>query len=105
MRAYIRDGEKFDAVFAATDVIAISAIRALAASGLSVPKDVAVVGFDDIPMSAYTNPPLTTVRQDLQRGAKILVDLVLRRIDGEDTPSATMPAELVIRESSAPRRK
>lgn len=105
MRAYIRDGEKFDAVFAATDVIAISAIRALSASGLSVPKDVAVVGFDDIPMSAYTNPPLTTVRQDLQRGAKILVDLVLRRIDGEDTPSATMPAELIVRESSASRRK
>jgi DNA-binding LacI/PurR family transcriptional regulator len=45
------------------------------------------------------------VRQELQRGAKILVDLVLRRIDGEDTPSATMPAELVVRESSAPRRK
>lgn len=105
MRAYIREGEKFDAVFAATDVIAISAIRALAASGLSVPKDVAIVGFDDIPMSAYTNPPLTTVRQDLQRGAKILVDLVLRRIDGEDTPSATMPAELIVRESSAARRK
>lgn len=105
MRAYIREGAKFDAVFAATDVIAISAIRALAASGLSVPKDVAVVGFDDIPMSAYTNPPLTTVRQDLQRGAKILVDLVLRRIDGEDTPSATMPAELIVRESSVARRK
>jgi DNA-binding LacI/PurR family transcriptional regulator len=105
MRAYIREGEKFDAVFAATDVIAISAIRALVASGLSVPKDVAIVGFDDIPMSAYTNPPLTTVHQDLQRGAKILVDLVLRRIDGEDTPSATMPAELIVRESSAARRK
>lgn len=105
MLAYIREGGKFDAVFAATDVIAISAIRAVVASGLSVPKDVAVVGFDDIPISAYTNPPLTTVRQDLQRGAKILVDLVLRRIDGEDTPSATMPAELVIRESSVARKR
>ena len=64
-----------------------------------------VVGFDDIPMAAYTNPPLTTVRQDLQRGARILVDLVLRRIEGEDTPSATMPAELVIRESSTAARR
>ena len=100
MRAYIRSGAKFDAVFAATDVIAISAIRAAVASGLSVPDDIAVVGFDDIPMAAHVHPSLTTVRQDLQRGAKTLVDLVLRRIEGEETPSATMPAELIVRESS-----
>ncbi len=104
MRAFIREGAKFDAVFAATDVIAVSAIRAIIACGLSVPRDVAVVGFDDIAMAGYTSPPLTTVRQDLAHGAKVLVDLVLRRIGGEDTPSATMPAELVVRESSAPRR-
>lgn len=105
MRAFIRDGARFDAVFAASDVMAISAIRAIVASGFSVPRDVAVVGFDDIAMAAYANPPLTTVRQDLQHGAKVLVDLVLRRIEGEDTPSATMPAELIIRESSIPRRR
>ena len=105
MRAFIRDGARFDAVFAATDVIAISAIRAIIASGLSVPKDVAVVGYDDIAMAAYANPPLTTVRQDVQHGAKILVDLLLRRIEGEDTPSATMPAELIVRESSAVARR
>lgn len=105
MRAYIRDSARFDAVFAATDVIALSAISALTASGLSVPKDVAVVGFDDIAMAAYANPPLTTVRQNLQHGAKVLVDLVLRRIEGEDTPSATMPAELIVRESSTAARR
>ncbi len=42
------------------------------------------------------------MRQDLARGARTLVDLLLRRLDGEDTPSATMPAELIVRESSAP---
>jgi DNA-binding LacI/PurR family transcriptional regulator len=105
MRAYIREGAQFDAVFASTDVIAISAIRAIIASGLSVPKDVAVVGFDDIAMAAYSNPPLTTVRQDLRHGAKVLVDLLLRRIDGENTPSATMPAELIVRDSSVARRR
>ncbi len=103
MRAFIRTGSRFDAVFAATDVIAISAIRAIVACGLSVPRDVAVVGFDDIAMAGYTSPPLTSVRQDRAHGAKVLVDLVLRRIGGEDTPSATMPAELLVRESSAPR--
>lgn len=103
MHALLLKGAKFDAVFAATDVIAISAMRSIVASGRSVPGDVAVVGFDDIPMAAYSIPTLTTVHQDLQRGAGMLVDLLLRRIDGEDTPSAIMPAELKIRESSAVR--
>ncbi len=100
MRAFIREGGKFDAVFGATDVIALSAIRAITASGLSVPRDVSVVGFDDIAMAAHFNPTLTTMRQDLARGARMLVDLLLRRVNGENTPSATMPAELVVRESS-----
>ena len=100
MRAYIRSGEKFDAVFGASDVIALSAVRALIATGMSVPGDVAVVGFDDIAMAAHANPPLSTVRQDVQRGASLLVDALFRRMDGEDTPSSTMPAELIVRESS-----
>ena len=100
MRAYIRSGEEFDAVFGATDVIALSAVRALIAPGMSVPGDVAVVGFDDIAMAAHANPPLSTVRQDVQRGASLLVDTLFRRMDGEDTPSSTMPAELIVRESS-----
>jgi DNA-binding LacI/PurR family transcriptional regulator len=105
MRAFIQDRGSFDAVVAASDVIAMSAIRAITAAGLRVPQDVAVVGFDDIFMSSHVNPPLTTVRQDLKTGARLLVDLLFRRIEGEDTPSATMPAELVIRASSAPASK
>ena len=100
MRAFIQDRGAFDAVFAASDVIAMSAIRAIIAAGRTVPDDVAVVGFDDISMASHANPPLTTVRQDLKSGAHMLVDLLFRRINGEDTPSATMPAELVIRQSS-----
>jgi DNA-binding LacI/PurR family transcriptional regulator len=102
MRAHIGAGAQFDAVFGATDVIALSAIRAITAAGLSVPRDVAVVGFDDIAMAAHFNPTLTTMRQDLARGARTLVDLLFRRLTGEDTPSATMPAELIVRESSRP---
>jgi DNA-binding LacI/PurR family transcriptional regulator len=103
MRRFIDSGAKFDAVFAATDIIAISALRAIAGSGLHVPRDVAVVGFDDIAMAAYVHPSLTTVHQDLARGASLLVDLLLRRIAGEDTPSVVLPAELVVRESSGGR--
>ncbi|MGH8227424.1 MAG: LacI family DNA-binding transcriptional regulator [Steroidobacteraceae bacterium] len=100
MRDYIRRGRTFDAVFAATDVIAISAMRAILASGRTIPQDVAVVGFDDITLAAHTNPRLTTVRQDRERGARMLVDLLFRRIEGEKTSSATMPAELIVRESA-----
>ncbi|MES1263076.1 MAG: LacI family DNA-binding transcriptional regulator [Peristeroidobacter soli] len=99
----LADGSaRFDAIFAASDVIAISAIRALTDAGRSVPRDVAVVGFDGIALAAHTNPPLTTVRQDLEQGAKLLVDLVFRRIAGEKTASVVMPAQLIVRESSAP---
>jgi DNA-binding LacI/PurR family transcriptional regulator len=101
MRAFIREGGQFDAVFGATDVIAMSAIRAITASGLTVPRDVAVVGFDDIEMAAHFSPTLTTMRQDLARGARMLVELLFRRLNGEDTRSATMTAELIVRESSA----
>jgi DNA-binding LacI/PurR family transcriptional regulator len=100
MRRFIDSRVAFDAVLAATDIIAISSMRALASSGYSIPGDVAVVGFDDIALAAHVHPPLTTVRQDLARGASLLVDLVLRRIAGEDTEPVMLPAELVIRESS-----
>ena len=100
VRECIRAGESFDALFAASDVIAISAIRALAGEGLAVPQDVAVVGFDDIPLAAHTTPSLTTVRQDVERGARTLVELLFRRIDGEETASVVLPVELIVRESA-----
>ena len=103
VRAALREGRRFDAVFAATDVIAISAMRAITASGLRVPQDVAVAGYDDVWLATQVTPSLTTVRQDMQRGARTLVDLLFRRMEGEDTPSATMPAELVVRDSTGPR--
>jgi DNA-binding LacI/PurR family transcriptional regulator len=100
MRRFIDSRVQFDAVLAATDIIAISAMRALASSGYSIPRDVAVAGFDDIALAAHVHPPLTTVRQDLAKAASLLVDLVLRRIAGEDTEAVMLPAELVVRESS-----
>ena len=100
MCRFIASGATFDAVFAATDIIAISSMRAIAASGLVVPHDVAVVGFDDIALAAHVHPSLTTVHQDLARGATLLVDFLLRRAAGEETQSVVLPGELVVRESS-----
>ncbi len=88
-----------DAVVAASDVIAMGVIRALAASGRSVPGDVAVVGYDDVSLAAHVMPALTTVRQDLEQAAGIMLDLLFRRIDGEEPASVRLPPQLVMRQS------
>jgi DNA-binding LacI/PurR family transcriptional regulator len=101
MRAVIASGVAFDGVFAVSDVIAIAAIQALSAAGRRVPQDVAVVGYDDVALASHANPPLTTIRQDLETGARLLTDLLLQRMAGEETPSATMPTQLIVRLSSS----
>lgn len=89
-----------DAIFAATDSIAMASLARLKAQGIAVPGQVRVVGFDDLPLAAQTAPPLTTVRQDIRAGAFAMVDLLLRRLAGEDTESIVMPPHLVLRESA-----
>ncbi len=103
VRELIANGVDFDALVCASDVIAVSALRALASAGVSVPGDVAVTGYDDIPMAAHTNPSLTTVHQDLPLAAGTLVERLFRRMDGHNLPSVTLPTEVVVRDSSAAR--
>jgi DNA-binding LacI/PurR family transcriptional regulator len=90
----------FDAVFAASDLIAIGAIRALNEHGLRVPEDIAVVGFDDIAMARFATPPLTTVIQDTGRAGELLVDTLLRLVRDQPAESMMLPAKLVVRKSS-----
>lgn len=89
-----------DGIVAASDVIAMSAMRALAGHGKRVPQDVGVVGYDDVQIAMHTTPPLTTIRQDVARGAAVMVDLLFRRMEGEDVSSMTMPPELILRGSA-----
>ncbi len=98
--ALVDAGVELDGVAACSDVFAMGAMRALAERGRKVPADVAVVGFDDIPFAAYTTPPLTTVRQNCQAGARLLVEKLMRAIDRERNESAVIPTELVVRASS-----
>lgn len=93
-------GERPHGIVAASDVIAMSALRVLAEQGLSVPGDVRVVGYDGLALGEQTVPRLTTVSQDLTAGAAHLVDLLLRRIAGEDAESVILQPELVVRMSS-----
>ena len=90
----------FDAIFAASDLIAIGAMRALAEAGRSVPEDVKIIGFDDLPAASLAHPPLTTVAQDYRRAGEFLVDTLLARIRGEATATAILPPRLVVRASS-----
>ncbi len=93
-------GRSIDGIFAATDTLAALCLTELRAQGLSVPDDVKLVGFDDLPIARQTIPPLTTVRQDIAAGARGLVDLLLRRLGGETTESLVLPPELVVRETA-----
>jgi len=90
----------FDAIFAASDLIAIGAMRALDERGLSVPGDVAILGFDDLPAASLTHPPLSTVQQDYRLAGETLIDTLLRQIRGETAESLALPTRLIVRRSS-----
>jgi DNA-binding LacI/PurR family transcriptional regulator len=98
--ALLDSGAEFDGIVACSDVFAIHAMRALAEHGRQVPADVAIVGFDDIPFAALTTPPLSTIRQDYQAGARLLVDRLLQPLHGEAVAPVVIPATLVVRASS-----
>lgn len=89
----------FDAVFGASDLIAIGAMAALASAGRRVPEEVAVVGFDGIPMGAFTRPALTTVAQDTKRAGELLVQTLINLISGQGAQCVTLPPRLIVRGS------
>ncbi|HET7822712.1 MAG TPA: LacI family DNA-binding transcriptional regulator [Ornithinibacter sp.] len=89
------------ALFVANDQMAMGALRALAEAGKRVPEDVSVVGFDDIPEAAFSQPPLTTIRQDFAALGREAVRLVVGAIGGEEQPSTLVPPRLVARSSTA----
>ncbi|WP_455361864.1 LacI family DNA-binding transcriptional regulator [Streptomyces sp. SYSU K21746] len=91
------------AVVCASDMMALGAIRAARGRGLGVPRDVSVVGFDDSPLIAFTDPPLTTIRQPVQAMGQAAVRTLLEEISGTPAPHSEfvfMP-ELVVRGSTA----
>ena len=102
MRRLLDEDPALDAVFVASDLMAHGALRALREAGRRVPADVAVIGFDDVEISRYSDPPLTTVRQPIVELGRIMARQLLGRIDGAaDLPgSVVLPTELVIRESA-----
>jgi LacI family transcriptional regulator len=92
----------FEAVFVASDVVALGAIGALREAGRRVPDDVSVVGFDDIPLAAYFDPALTTVRLPAFELGQAAGRALIRRLAGDATTTRTLlPTQLIVRASTA----
>lgn len=95
--ALLEDQPRIDALFAASDLLAIGAIRALIERGRRVPDDVSVIGYDDTPVGASYIPALTSVHQNLHEGGELLARKALALIAGETVTSETLPTNLVVR--------
>ncbi|MFB5761478.1 LacI family DNA-binding transcriptional regulator [Paenibacillus medicaginis] len=101
MNELLAGEERPTACFAASDPLAIGALRALNEHGVKVPEDMAIVGFDDIEMAAFVQPPLTTVRAYPEQMGKAAVQLLTERFEGREAPAhSVIGTRLVIRESS-----
>ena len=95
---------KFDGIFAANDLSAISAMEVLQENGVDIPKQVKIVGFDDSPIASSSNPPLTTIRQPIRElGAEVALSL-LAILNGEDVADKLLDVELIVRESTAAKQ-
>jgi LacI family transcriptional regulator len=103
--AVLSAGMTFDAVFAQNDLSATGVLLALREAGIRVPEDVAVVGFDDVPLASYSDPALTTVHQPLREMGDAAARMLLAHFKGVPLPTAAavLPTHLVVRDSTRPR--
>lgn len=97
--AMIGRGLGFDGIVAASDLIALGAVRSLLHHGRRVPEEVSVVGYDDVPFAQYSRPALTTIRQDTARAGRLLVSKLLDTGGDGAMRSERLPTELIVRES------
>jgi len=102
MKLLIERTPKIDGVFVASDLMGLGALRAVRELGRRVPDDVAVVGFDDALFASYADPPLTTIRQPVERLGQEMVRLLLHRLSDPQCEPQTviLPTELVVRTSA-----
>ena len=102
-REIIKNGIIPDGIFCFSDIIAIGAMHELVNHGFSIPKDIKIVGFDDIILSRYTTPPLTTVHQDIAKMGELAVLTLIQILDNKNEPRQkhiVFPTHLVIRKSA-----
>jgi DNA-binding LacI/PurR family transcriptional regulator len=101
VREMARRSVAYDAIFACSDLLAMTAINTLRGMGREVPRDLGVVGYDDIALANYYHPALTTIRQPIRAAGEALVASLLELIDGRPAPSSQLPTELIVRATAA----
>lgn len=103
MREFLASQQTIDGLVAASDLIAMNAMGVLLAQGFDVPRDVSVVGYDDIEAAAHCHPPLTTVRQPIELAGVEMVDCLLQAQEGHRPESRILAATLQLRGSTCPK--
>ena len=99
MRTLLERAPDLDAVFVNSDLMAIAAMGVIREEGCCVPNDVAVVGYDDLSIAAHSNPPLTTVRQNVPEAGRLLARNLVEYLQTGMVANVTVPVELVVRQS------
>ena len=102
MKSLLDSGKKFSAVFVASDAVALGAYKAIWESGLAIPDDISIVGFDNLPLSSFISPPLTTVHMPARQIAQDSCYLLMRLMKREFPASrmVSLPTTLIIRDST-----
>lgn len=95
-----REGLSFDGVVACSDLLALQAVSAVRATGRRVPTDVSITGYDDAPLAAWSDPPLTTIHQPVDEAGRLIVEALLAQLQGHPPSSRTMPVQLIVRKST-----
>lgn len=100
MQRLMEQSPDLDAVFANSDLMAIAAIQVIQDMGKRVPEDVAVIGYDDLPIAFYNNLPLTTIRQDVRLAGQLLAQNLIQYLQTGVVTNVTIPVELVLRKTA-----
>ena len=100
IRRLLKKVPDMDAVFVNSDLMAITAMDEIRALGRHVPEDIAVIGYDDLSIAQHSNPPLTTIRQNVPLAGKMLAENLIDYLQTEKVTNETIPVELVVRKSA-----
>ena len=100
MQKLLEQAPDLDAVFVNSDLMAIAAMDTIRETGRRVPEDIAVIGYDDLSISEHSNPPLTTVRQNIPLAGKMLAQNLIQYLQTGVVTNMSIPVELVIRKSA-----
>ena len=100
IKTLLKKDPKIDAVFVNSDLMTIAAMDAIRENGLQVPADIAVVGYDDLSIAEHSNPPLTTIRQNIPLAGKLLAQNLIEYLQSGMVTNVSIPVELVVRKSA-----